>query len=95
MKSSPMLRDLWDFRRYAPPTPPHLVRWIATARRRCPAGTLQRWHPSPARKSLHRVPLLLDPAFALRRAPRRAGLNGPRTRTSKVLAMGRMLASIG
>lgn len=92
MRSITMSRDVRILRRYAPSTPPHQVRWIASARRRCLASAPQRWHPSPARKSLHRVPLLLDPAFARRSAPRRSG---PRTRISKVLAIGRMLASLG
>jgi hypothetical protein len=92
MKSIAMLRDLRDLRRYAPSAPPHQVRWIASARRRCLASAPQRWHTSPARKSLHRVPLLLDPAFARRRARRRPG---PRARASKVLSIGRLLASLG
>lgn len=89
MRSITPLRDL---PRYAPSRPPHQVRWIAPAGRRRLACAPRPWHASPARKSLHRVPLLLDPAFARRGARRRPGA---RARASKVLAIGRILASLG
>jgi hypothetical protein len=92
MKCIAMHRIPLDLRRYAPSMPPHQVRWIASTRRPCPACALRPWHPSPARKSLHRVPLLLDRGFALRRAPPRPG---QRARTSRVVAIGKMLASLG
>jgi hypothetical protein len=89
MRSLTLSRDL---PRYAPSRPPHQVRWIASAGSRRLACAPRPWHPSPARKSVHRVPLLLDPVFARRSSRRRPG---PRARTSKVLAIGRMLASLG
>jgi hypothetical protein len=89
MRSITLPRDL---PRYAPSRPPHQVRWIASARRRHLACAPRPWHPNPARTSLHRVPLLLDPAFARRGARRRPGL---RARASKVRAIGRLLASLG
>jgi len=71
-----LLRDPRDLRRYAPSTPPRQSRWASSVRRQDIACALRPWHPSPARTSLQRVPLLLDPAFALHRAPRRAWAGG-------------------